>query len=110
MIVLSGGDNVSPARVEGMLMAEPAIAQAVVAGDGRAALTALLVPAEGFDELAVALAVSEVNQRLSVIERIRRHAIVPPFTMENGLLTPTQKVRRLLVIRANAEVLATLQR
>ena len=35
MIVLSGGENVSPAKVEGMLMAEPEIAQAVVAGDGR---------------------------------------------------------------------------
>ena len=36
MIVLSGGENVSPAKIEGMLMAEPEIAQAVVAGDGRA--------------------------------------------------------------------------
>ena len=35
MIVLSGGENVSPAKIEGMLMAEPEIAQAVVAGDGR---------------------------------------------------------------------------
>ena len=35
MIVLSGGENVSPAKVEGMLMAEPEISQAVVAGDGR---------------------------------------------------------------------------
>ena len=43
MIVLSGGENVSPAKIEGMLMAEPEIAQAVVAGDGRAGLTALLV-------------------------------------------------------------------
>ena len=45
MIVLSGGENVSPAKIEGMLMAEPEIAQAVVAGDGRRGLTALLVPA-----------------------------------------------------------------
>ena len=36
LIVLSGGENVSPAKIEGMLMAEPEIAQAVVAGDGRA--------------------------------------------------------------------------
>ena len=35
MIVLSGGENISPARIEGMLMAEPEIAQAVIAGDGR---------------------------------------------------------------------------
>jgi long-chain acyl-CoA synthetase len=108
MIVLSGGENVSPARVESMLMAEPEIAQAVVAGEGRAGLTALLVPSEGCDDVAVAVAVNRMNMRLSVTERIRRHALVAPFTMENGLLTPTQKIRRMLVIRANTDVLAKL--
>jgi long-chain acyl-CoA synthetase len=108
MIVLSGGENVSPAKIEGMLMAEPEIAQAVVAGDGRSGLTALLVPAEGHDEVSVALALTRTNHRLSVTERIRRHAVVGGFTVENGLLTPTQKIRRLLVIRANADVLARL--
>ncbi len=108
MIVLSGGENVSPARVEGILMAEPEIAQAVVSGDGRAGLTALLVPAEGHDDVSVALAVSRANHRLSVTERVRRHAVVEPFTVENGLLTPTQKIRRMLVIRANHEALVRL--
>jgi long-chain acyl-CoA synthetase len=108
MIVLSGGENVSPAKIEGMLMAEPEIAQAVVAGDGRAGLTALLVPAEGHDEVSVALALTRANHRLSVTERIRRHAVVNAFTVENGLLTPTQKIRRLMVIRANSDVLARL--
>jgi len=108
MIVLSGGENVSPAKVEGMLMAEPEIAQAVVAGDGRSSLTALVVPANGCDDVAVALAVARVNLRLSTTERIRRHAIVPQFTVENGLLTPTQKIRRMLVIRSNRDVLAKL--
>ena len=110
IIVLSGGDNVSPAKIEGMLMAEPAIAQAVISGDGRSGLTALLVPAEGFDDVAVAVGVTEVNQRLSITERIRKHALVAPFTVENGLLTPTQKIRRMLVIRANTDVLAKLNR
>ena len=108
LIVLSGGENVSPAKVEGMLMAEPEIAQAVVAGDGRAGLTALVVPADGYDDVAVALAVNRTNHRLSVTERIRKHAIVPAFTVDNGLLTPTQKIRRMLVIRANAQTLAAL--
>jgi long-chain acyl-CoA synthetase len=108
MIVLSGGENVSPAKIEGMLMAEPEIAQAVVAGDGRSGLTALLVPADGYDDVAVAVAVTRTNLRLSVTERIRRHAIVGAFTVENGLLTPTQKIRRLLVIRANVDTLAML--
>ena len=49
-----------------------------------------------------------MNYRLSVTERIRRHAVVAPFTVENGLLTPTQKIRRMLVIRANADMLAEL--
>lgn len=108
LIVLSGGENVSPAKVEGMLMAEAEIAQAVVAGDGRAGLTALVVPADGFDDVAVAIALNRTNHRLSVTERIRKHAIVAPFTVENGLLTPTQKIRRLMVIRANAKALAGL--
>ena len=89
-------------------MAEPEIAQAVVSGDGRAGLTALLVPAEGHDEISVAVAVSRANHRLSVTERVRKHAVVGAFTVENGLLTPTQKIRRMLVIRANHEVLAQL--
>jgi long-chain acyl-CoA synthetase len=108
MIVLSGGENVSPAKVEGMLMAEPEIAQAVVAGDGRSSLTALLVPADGYDDVAAALAVTRVNHRLSVTERIRKQAVVPPFTLENGLMTPTHKIKRMLVIRSNNEVLAKL--
>ena len=108
MIVLSGGENVSPAKIEGMLMAQPEISQAVLAGDGRSSLTALVVPADGHDDVSAALAVSRVNLRLSVTERIRKHAVVAPFTVENGLLTPTQKIRRMLVMRANAELLSRL--
>ncbi len=108
IIVLSGGENVSPARIEGMLMAEPEIAQAVIAGEGRSGLSALVVPADGYDAIAVALAVTRVNLLLSITERIRKHAVVEPFTLENGLLTPTQKIRRLLVLRAHADVVATL--
>jgi long-chain acyl-CoA synthetase len=58
--------------------------------------------------VAVALAVSRTNLRLSVTERIRKHGVVAPFTIENGLLTPSQKIRRVLVMRANAAVLARL--
>jgi long-chain acyl-CoA synthetase len=98
LIVLSGGDNVSPARIEAMLIAEPEIAQAVIGGEAQAGLSALVVPADGFDEIAIANAVSRVNKRLSVTERIRKHAIVDAFTVENGLLTPTQKIRRRAVL------------
>jgi long-chain acyl-CoA synthetase len=110
MIVLSGGENISPAKIEGMLMAEVEIAQAVVAGDGRSGLSALVVPALGYDDVAAAMAVNRTNLRLSVTERIRKHAVVAPFTVENGLLTPSQKIRRMLVIRDNSQILAALHR
>ncbi len=108
MIVLSGGENVSPARIEGLLVAQPPIAQAMVFGEGRPGLSALLVAAEGFDDLAVAAVVTDVNKRLSVTERIRRHALVPPFTIEAGTLTATQKVRRHVVMDHHRQVLETL--
>jgi long-chain acyl-CoA synthetase len=108
MIVLSGGENISPARIEGMLIAEAPIAQAVVFGEGRAGLVALLVAGEGCDELGVAAAVAMVNTRLSVSERLRRHAVVAPFTIDNGLLTATQKIRRNQVMAAYADTLKKL--
>ena len=58
--------------------------------------------------MAVALAISRTNHRLSVTERVRRQALVSPFTIENGLLTPSHKIRRVLVLRANAHIVAGL--
>ena len=105
IIVLSGGENVSPARIEGLLMHEPEIAQAVVCGDGQPGLSALLVPADGGDARSVGAAVARLNARLSVTERIRRHTLVPPFTIENGLLTPSQKIRRAHALQTHRSVL-----
>ena len=108
--MLSGGENVSPARVESILTSEPEIAQAAVFGEGQAGLTALLVAAEGSDAAGVAAAVARVNEQLSVTERIRRHVAVAPFTIENGMLTAIQKVRRHVVRAAYAELLEQLGR
>jgi long-chain acyl-CoA synthetase len=103
IIVLSGGENVSPARIEGLLMNEPAIAQAVVMGDGQAGLSALVVAAEAVAAGAVADAVKRVNAGLTGAEKLRRHQVVAAFTLENGLLTPTQKIRRRLVIERHGK-------
>ncbi len=108
IIVLAGGENISPARVEGMLATQPAIAQAIVFGDGQSSLSALVVAQEGYDEVAAAQAVSNVNMRLSVTERIRKHAVVAPFTIDNGLLTATQKIKRHVVRQTHADVLEKL--
>ena len=131
LIVVSGGDNVSPARIEGLLTLRPEIAQALVWGDGRPHLVALLVPnadwlrswareaGKPFELTALAddpmliralgPVVDELNRSLSVVEKIRRFAIAPePFTIDNGQMTPTLKVRRHIVSAAHRERLEAL--
>ena len=108
LIVLSGGDNISPAKVEAALSKAPEIAQAVVFGEGQASLAALLVAADGCDERAVNAAVALANTQLAAPERVRRHRLVPPFTVENGLLTHTQKVKRRQVLATHAGVVVEL--
>ncbi len=105
IIVNSGGDNISPQRVESILTIEPEIAQAMVYGDKHSHLVAVLVPdadwlaglgADGEKaEKALAPVLEKVNQSLSNIETVRRFILADePFTTENALLTPTMKIRR----------------
>ena len=100
LIVNDKGDNVAPQRVEGMLTLQPEIAQAMVYGDRRPYLVALLVPdpeiAGAADVLQrVAKAVDRVNAELSVVEKVRRFIVADmPFTIDNEQLTPSMKIRR----------------
>jgi len=101
----SGGDMIAPTRIEGALTLEPQIAQAMVYGDRRPYLVAVIVPAQDVldhakgDEAAVHKAigavVARVNHGLTTIERVRRFVIAKEaFTTANGQMTPTLKIRR----------------
>ena len=117
MIVNDKGDNVSPQKVEGMLTLQGEIAQAMVVGDKRPHIVALIVPdaewalgwarAEGetFDlaalqqlpafRAAIRAAIDRVNTDLSVTEKIRHFTFADePFTIENEEMTPSLKIRR----------------
>ncbi len=131
IIVISGGDNVSPQRVEGVLALEPEIEQAMVMGDQRPHLVALVVPTEEFvtqwarandksanlaelatdSDLHAALddAVTRANGELSVIEKVRRFSVADGlFTVENEMMTPTMKLRRHQILAHYGERLEAL--
>jgi len=121
IIVSSGGKNIAPGPIEGALLASGLIHQVLIVGDGRVYLSALVVP--DFDQLrerlgangGVAssdpeLAASQESRRLigeeidriqkdfASFERIRRFTLLDrPFTLEEGEITPTMKVRRSVV-------------
>lgn len=94
LLITGYGRNISPEWPESLLSAEPEIAQAMVYGDGDAALSALLVPAAVMMEAHMNEAVARVNGALPEYARIAHFRIVPPFTQANGLLTGTGRIRR----------------
>ncbi|WP_025561043.1 AMP-dependent synthetase/ligase [Sphingomonas sp. UNC305MFCol5.2] len=131
IIVNDKGDNVSPQKVEGMLTLQPEIVQAMIAGDKKPYMTAVIVPdpewtAEWcahtatpchFKDLAhdpdfkaaLGHAVERVNKDLSVIERVRKFIVADePFTIENEQLTPSLKIRRHVLKQVYGERLDAL--
>ncbi|GAC1579613.1 MAG: AMP-dependent synthetase/ligase [Sphingomicrobium sp.] len=114
LIVNDKGDNVSPQRVEGMLTLQPEIAQAMVFGDRRPHLVALLVPEAEIADAAdlharLGKAVDRVNAELSVIEKVRRFVVADEaFSVENEQLTPSMKIRRHVIGKVYGDRLAGL--
>lgn len=117
IIVNSGGDNIAPQRIEGLLTLETEISQAMVSGDKRPHLVGLVVPdPEWFSDWAkenapgktvadlvddenlrkeMAAVLARVNSDLSNVEKVRKFIIASDgFTIENEQMTPTLKVRR----------------
>jgi long-chain acyl-CoA synthetase len=99
ILVTAGGKNVAPQNLENALKTHPLVSQALVVGDRRPYIAALITLAEGTtpDEARhdVEQLVEDVNRDLSRFEQIKRYAILSrDFSAEEGEVTPTLKLRR----------------
>ncbi len=126
LIITSGGKNVAPSAIEGLMALSKYINQVCVIGDKRKYLTALVtLDLEAIEEYCQgqgiayndtseilgnvkirSLIESEINicnQELASYETIKKFTIVPEFTIENGVLTPTLKIKRNVVIEQYAD-------
>jgi long-chain acyl-CoA synthetase len=131
LIINDKGDNIAPQKVEGMLTLQPEIVQAMITGDRRPYMVAVIVPdpewtqewcaANGMPCRATSLAgnsayrtalgqaVERVNRELSQIERVRRFILADEsFTIENEQLTPSLKIRRHVLRQTYSERLDAL--
>ena len=112
LIVTSGGENVSPSKIETLLSSQEEIEQAVVFGDGKPWLGAVIIPnheASPHDHKQLEAAIKRVNDVLNSSEKVRKYVVQQePCTTENGLLTPTQKVKRWRVLELNKREIEAL--
>ena len=109
LLITSGGKNVSPQNIEIQLGRIAGVAQAVVVGDARKYLAALIVPeqverASDPEFLAhVAREVERVNEGLARFETIKKFKVLPAqFSIDSGELTPTLKLKRKVVAQRYA--------
>ncbi len=112
VFITAFGRNVSPEWIESELLAHPAIAQALVWGEGQADNVALLVPRVAQqDSSTLDAALSTINAGLPDYARIARYITVAPFSAEAGLLTANGRVRREAILaRYQAEIDAAYRR
>jgi len=108
IIITAGGKNIAPKNIEAALMEHPAISQAVVIGDRRKFLSAVVAidpdkAAEANGDLdsfesSIQTHVDAINQRFARVEHVRKFRILPrELDQENAELTPTMKIKRRIV-------------
>jgi len=97
IIISTGGDNISPAKIENMITNEQEIDQCLVYGDKKNYLVALIVPNKEFlkEKEKIDKIIKNINNKLTLVEKIKKIQLLDEnFSIENGLLTPTMKVKR----------------
>ena len=109
LLITSFGRNVSPEWVESVLLAQPEIAQALVAGEAQSALSAVLVPLPGQSEASLQRAVGRANETLPDYARIGGWVAATPFTFLNGMATGNGRPVRSTILNHYAAALAACQ-
>ena len=103
IIITPGGDNISPIKIENELINSELFEQAIVYGDNKPFLVVLLVLIEekkSSPDSAIKVEIEKINKKLTKIENIKKYFIInEKFSIENGMLTPTLKLKRYKIIQ-----------
>jgi long-chain acyl-CoA synthetase len=103
ILITPGGDNISPVKIESELTKIEFIEQALVYGDSKPFLVALIVLNNNFkdtDYKIIQKEIEKINKELTKIEKIKKFIIINnQFSIENGFMTPTLKLKRFKIIQ-----------
>ncbi len=110
IIVNLGGDNISPTKVENHFCNHELIKQCLVYGDKKNYLVALIVvESKDKDNSTIGSIIENLNKDLTLIEKIKKFILIEDeFTIENGLMTPTLKLKRKKIIEKYQQELEKL--
>ena len=109
IIVNLGGDNISPSKIENLLCLNEKIKQSLVYGDKKTYLVALIVSDNEENRSEINLYIENLNKNLQTIEKIKKIKLIKEeFTIENGMLTPTLKLKRKKILEKYKEDLEKL--
>ena len=109
IIVNLGGDNISPSKIENLLCLNEKIKQSFVYGDKKTYLVALIVSDNEKNKSEINLYIENLNKNLSSIEKVKKIKLInEEFTIENGMLTPTLKLKRKKILEKYKEDLEKL--